>query len=135
MGILFSLSHQPDLDSLLCCSSDSCLMGRVDPLKQVLPADIKVDGEVKIQMEVCAALCAECPRYSIWEHCSAEKLVLTILKLPLPSVACPDILRIPDRVSPQMPGTVVRCGNLLSGQMMFQFMLYIRIQNVASCKF
>lgn len=107
MWILFSLSHQPDLDSLSLCSSDSCLMGRVGPLKQVLPADTKVDGEVKIQMEVCTALCAECPQYSLWEHCSAEKLVLTILKLPLPSVACPDILRIPDSVSPQMPGAAL----------------------------
>lgn len=82
-------------------------MGRAGPLKQVLPAGIKVDCEVKIQTEVCAALSAECPQYSIWEHHSAEKLVLTILKLPLPSVACPDILRIPDSVSPQMPGAAL----------------------------
>lgn len=70
------------------------------PLKQMLTADVKVN----CVLEVCTDLCAGCPQYSIWETHSAMKLMVAILKLPLPSVACPDILRIADTISSQMPG-------------------------------
>lgn len=83
----------PELDSWLLHSSDCCLVGReTPPLKQMLPAGVKVS----LVMEMCTDLCAGCPQYSIWESHSAAKLPVTILKLPLPSVACPDILRMAD---------------------------------------
>lgn len=69
----------------------------------MLPADVKVN----CVMEMCTDLCAGCPQYSIWESHSAAKLMVTILKLPLPSVACPDILRIADSISSQMPGVAL----------------------------
>ena len=70
----------------------------------MLPADVKVNCKVKIQMEMCTALCAGWPRYSVWESHSAAKLMLTILKLPLPSAACPDILRKAGIISSPVPG-------------------------------
>ena len=74
----------------------------------MLPADIKVNCKAKLQREMCTDLRAGCPQYSIWESHSAEKLMLTILKLPSPSVPCPDIIKALDIFSPLMPGAALK---------------------------
>ena len=75
----------------------------------MVPADVKVN----CVMEMCTVLCAGCPQYSIWESYSAAKLMVTILKLPLPSVACPDMLRIADIIA-DARSSIIRYSILMS---------------------